>query len=184
MNAYLITDPKYYSNDLKKFESILVTAISNHSVDMICFRDKTSTNFEQLAYCFANIVKQYNIKSFINQNITLASKLNLDGVHLTSTQFNKIEEAKSLGLKVIISCHNEQDIQKAIQKQADMITYSPIFTTPNKGTPKGINMLQSITFKYDIPIIALGGIVTPQHIKQIEQTNAYGFASIRYFINI
>ena len=34
----------------------------------------------------------------------------------------------------------------------------------------------------DLNIIALGGIINDSQIKEISQTSAYGFASIRYFI--
>ena len=36
--------------------------------------------------------------------------------------------------------------------------------------------------QYDIPIIALGGIITKDQIKLLEDINCYGFASIRYFL--
>lgn len=63
-----------------------------------------------------------------------------------------------------------------------MVTYSPIFTTPNKGTPKGCEELEKIVQSVDIPVIALGGIISEQQIDQIKSTKASGFASIRYFI--
>ncbi|MCK5294641.1 MAG: thiamine phosphate synthase, partial [Arcobacteraceae bacterium] len=114
----------------------------------------------------------------------LAYSLKATGVHLTSTQFENIKDAKELDLKVVISCHTLDEVEKAIKYKADFITYSPIFNTPNKGEPKGVDILKDVVEKYDIDIIALGGIVTKKHIIQIEDTNCYGFASIRYFIDI
>ena len=184
MKSYLITDPKYYTNDIVQFKHILQNNIDNNIIDMICFRDKVSSNFEELAKIFVKTSKQNKIKDiFLNSNIKLAHSLKATGVHLTSTQFDNIKDAKKLGLKVIISCHNIDEVEKAILLKVDFITYSPIFDTPNKGEPKGIEMLKEVVIKYDIDIIALGGIVTKEHIIQIEDTNCYGFASIRYFVN-
>ena len=64
----------------------------------------------------------------------------------------------------------------------DFVTYSPIFETPNKGEAKGIENLKTMVDRYNIPIIALGGIITEEQIKAVKETGAYGFASIRYFI--
>jgi thiamine-phosphate pyrophosphorylase len=88
-----------------------------------------------------------------------------------------------LQLKVIISCHCLEDIQKAHKLNADWVTYSPIFDTPNKGEAKGIEQLNNAVQCCDIPVIALGGIVGQKEINKIEDTKCYGFASIRYFVN-
>ena len=102
---------------------------------------------------------------------------------LIITQFDKIQIVKELGLYVIISCHTFGDIEKALENKADAVTFSPIFETPSKGEPKGIIALEEAvnTFK-NINIFALGGIINENQIKQISETKAYGFASIRYFV--
>ncbi|XPV68107.1 MAG: thiamine phosphate synthase [Halarcobacter sp.] len=183
MIRYLITDPKYYSNDKNIFEQKLKKALTKN-IDMACFRDKSSSNFEELAEVFIKVCKEKNIQQYlINSNITLAKKLNATGVHLNSKQFDKIKEAKNLELFTIISCHNEDEIKKALDNNIDAITYSPIFFTPNKGKAKGIENLEYIISKYkELKIIALGGIIDENHIKQIKASKACGFASIRYFI--
>jgi thiamine-phosphate pyrophosphorylase len=184
MIKYLITDPKYYTNDEKKFEEILINALNKQQIEIACFRDKESGNFEEIAKIFIKICKEKNITNILlNGNYLLAHKLNATGVQLTSTQFDEILKAKELGLYVIISCHTFEDIEKAIINQANAITYSPIFETPNKGAPKGIEALKEVVDKYaNINIIALGGIINDEQIKEISKTKAYGFASIRYFV--
>jgi len=184
MLKYLITDPTYYTNDEKKFEEILTNILNKQQIDIACFRDKESGNFEEIAKIFIKICKEKDIKNIlINGDYLLAHKLNATGVHLTSIQFDEIKKAKELGLYVIISCHTFEDIQKAINNQADAVTYSPIFETPNKGTPKGIEALKKAVDKYsNINIIALGGIINEKQIEQISKTKAHGIASIRYFV--
>lgn len=181
--SYLITDPKYYSSDPKRFREKLIKILNAHKVDMACFRDKESNNFEELATIFVDICNDFGIKTIlINQNYELASKLNATGVHLTSNQFDKIAEAKAKNLFVIISCHTFDEIKKAQNLHANAVTFSPIFYTPNKGQAKGIEKLKEAVELYDIDIIALGGILTIEDIEKIKSTNALGYASIRYFI--
>ena len=184
MKSYLITDPKYYSSNEKHFQITFENVIKKHSINYACFRDKTSQNFQELATVFCTLCKDNNIeKYFINGDYKLAYTLKASGVHLTSTQFNDIKEAKKLQLEVIISTHNEDEIELAIKNGADYITYSPIFHTPNKGKPKGISELERVTKKYNINLFALGGIISDNQIEEIKkQTKTFGFASIRYFV--
>ncbi|HIP60309.1 MAG TPA: thiamine phosphate synthase, partial [Campylobacterales bacterium] len=138
--------------------------------------------FEAKAKKFIEQAQKEGIENiFLSEHYLIAKKLGAIGVHLTSRQYIFVPEAKRRGLKVIISCHTEAEIEEAIRKKVDFITYSPIFETPNKGKPKGIEDLKKMVLRYNVKIIALGGIITPKQVKEVEETGAYGFASIRYF---
>lgn len=182
--SYLITNPKYYSQDLALFEKNLTKVLKSKKVDIACFRDKEATNYEELAEVFIKVCKQFKIeKILLNERYELAKKLGANGVHLTSKQFDKIQEAKDLDLYTIISCHNYTDLENAQKKHIGAVTYSPIFDTPNKGEPKGVSKLREVIRSYeDLDIIALGGIITQEHVELISKTKAHGFASIRYFV--
>ena len=183
LKSYLITDPTYYSNNISQFKKNLTKNLSKNKVDIACFRDKQSSNFEELASIFIEVCKSFEIeKILINSNLKLAKDLKATGIHLNSKQFNEIKKAKDLGLFIIISCHNKEDIEKAKKLNVDAITYSPIFRTPNKGEPLGIKKFEEVVNLYkDMNIIALGGIINDKEISQIKKTKAYAFASIRYF---
>lgn len=180
MIHYCITDPKYFSSSPSILEEKLRSLQKNIHFDFICFRDKSSSNFEELAEVFIKTIK--NKCTFLNGNYIVANKLGFNGVHLTSTQFNDIQKAKSLNLQVIISTHTRDEIKKAIALGADYVTYSPIFPTPNKGTPKGLEDLKETIATIPAKIIALGGITTKEQVQSVEECNAFGFASIRYFL--
>ena len=62
MIKYLITDPKYYTNDEKKFEEILINVLDKQQIDIACFRDKESSNFKELAKIFIKICKEKKYK--------------------------------------------------------------------------------------------------------------------------
>jgi len=187
---YFITDPIMYSdkkNKLEQFKKSLEYSLNKYKIDIICFRDKETKDISQLAKIFLEISKKYKIKKIlINSYIDLAIDLGFDGVHLTSNQFNNIKNLKKNNLYSIISCHTENDIKLAKENNIDAVTYSPIFFKENKGEPKGIKNLSNIVSKYQtnkFKIIGLGGIVSYEEVLQIKQTQAYGFASIRYFLN-
>ena len=184
LQKYLITDPEFYGTTTKDFKANLEKILSKNEINFICFRDKTSQNYKELIKVFIEVCSAKNIENiFINSYINEAIKYNV-GVHLTSTQFDEIKTCKEQNLQVIVSCHNQEDINKAKNDGADFITYSPIFESPGKKDLKGIeNLKQIVQSNKDIKIFALGGIVTNEHIKQIQTTNCFGFASIRYFIN-
>lgn len=82
-----------------------------------------------------------------------------------------------------MSTHNLQEAKIAQKKSADAITYSPIFHTPDKGTPKGIGELKYVVDMLNLKVIALGGVVSAYQLKQLEKVDSlFGFASIRYFV--
>lgn len=184
MKSYLITDPNYFTNNPEEFEKKLKSVLNSHKIDLACFRDKSSQNIEELATIFLQTCKEFKVNNiFINSNIELAIKLKFDGVHLNSQQFDKIKNAKKLNLLTIISCHTLYELENAMKENIDFVTYSPIFDTPNKGEAKGVNKLKEAINNFpNLKIIALGGIIKNTQLKEIEETNAYGFASIRYFV--
>jgi thiamine-phosphate pyrophosphorylase len=183
--SYFITDPTEFGNTSIEFEKSLRNTLYNHEIDIVCFRDKTSLNKKQLAQICLTICREFNIsKILINSDLKLCKELGFDGIHLNSQQFDFAKESNLENLFCIISCHTEDEVLLAQKYNIDAITYSPIFFKENKGVPKGICNLQNIVKRYqtsDFSIFALGGIITNEHIEEIINTKAKGFASIRYF---
>ena len=150
--------------------------------DFALYRDKENNDYAFGASNFVQMCKSIpNLKAFLHQDYQLAKSLNANGVHLTSVQFNDIQKAKALGLEVIISCHTKEEVLEAETLGVDYVTYSPIFDTPNKGKQKGVVELKKLVEATSLKVFALGGIITQEHVKEIQKSGAYGFASIRYF---
>jgi thiamine-phosphate pyrophosphorylase len=183
MYSYAITDPKYYGDTPKSLKESIKALLSTKDIDYLCFRDKTTKNYEDMAKAFILTCKAHNFsKILLHGDVELSYKLNVFGVHLSSSQLHLILKAKEYGLFCVVSTHNEEEIYKALEFGADAVTYSPIFYTPDKGNPKGLEDLNEKVAKINIKIIALGGIVSDEDIAKIKTTDAYAFASIRYFI--
>ncbi len=178
MISYAITDPSTLSfstldDDLKRI---------SQKADMIVYRDKANHAYEDFAGQFLIRARSYPFeKILLHGDVDLASKLGADGIHLRSNQFDDIVKAKQFDLFVVISCHTADEAKKAEALGADMITYSPIFTTPNKGKPLGLGALKELQGIISLPIIALGGILTQEQIDACQAAGASGFASIRFF---
>jgi thiamine-phosphate pyrophosphorylase len=167
--SYFITDPSY------QFSEIL-NAIKKHSPTFVCYRNKLYYDEDEIKE-FLKYAKKFS-KVFINldsiKNKDLLEKF--DGVHIPSSKLDLIKEYKH---KIIIaSTHNIQEITKA--KNADFITFSPIFDSKNrKGL--GIKVLNEVCNIHP-NVIALGGIISEKEIEKIKKTKAKGFGSIRYFL--
>jgi len=178
MIAYAISNPSTLNfqtlkSNLKRFAQ---------KADMIVYRDKESADYEANAKQFMVEAREHAFtKILLHTDYKLAHKLKADGVHLNSTQFSEIENAKALGLFVVISTHSKEEALQAQNLGADMTTFSPIFSTPNKGEPKGVEVLRDVISSLEIAVIALGGIVEQEQIDLCEEAGAFGFASIRYF---
>ncbi len=177
MIKYAITDPSFFNP--QNIDNYYIYK----DVDFLLFRDKSASCYAQVANLFIENSKKFNYKTIIHQDYILAKELKAYGVHLNSKQLIAIERAKELGLFVVVSTHTLKEAREADISGADAITYSPIYSTPNKGKPKGIDVLKDLVDAINIKVIALGGIVTSEHIKEIERSNSWGFASIRYFRN-
>lgn len=181
MKKYLITDPQFYSSDPQTFKEKLSNRIYQNTPDFICLRDKKTNTYRELAKAFKELDIK-NIHCLLHTDYKLASELGFFGVHLPTNRLDDIQKAKALNLVVIVSTHSLAEAKKAERFGADFITYSPIFFTPNKGKPQGLEKLKEINDKINTKCFALGGIVDEKQVKSCEEAGVYGFASIRYFV--
>ena len=179
MERYFITDPSYYDS-LRSFEEYLTSVYKNNQINFSCFRDKTGKTTEPYIELFLKISQRFGIKKTI-LNSSIDERFY--GVHLTSKQFDLIPKAKEKNLFTVVSTHSFDEIKEVKNLGADAITFSPIFSTPNKGEPKGVDeLIKAVKLSYPLKCFALGGIVSKEHIEMIKVANPFGFASIRYFI--
>ncbi|EAI5646792.1 thiamine phosphate synthase [Campylobacter fetus] len=178
MLSYAITDPKLYSNlkdSFFKFERL-------QTADFILFRDKICSDYVKKAEIFMSLKPNFKAKFIVHNDLNLALNLKADGIHFSSNLIANLKNTPQSLIK-FASTHNEKEIEDAIKLGADFITFSPIFSTPNKGEPVGIETLKKIVLNSSVKVFGLGGITTKKHIKMVELAKAAGFASIRYFAN-
>jgi thiamine-phosphate pyrophosphorylase len=177
IKSHLITDPALFGSQAQEFVQKLQQSIDVYHPDFICLRDKQTEDYEELAQHFLRLSGDFH--ALLHSDVDLAIKYKAYGVHLRSDQFNEIQKAKEAGLFVVASTHSHGEALAA--KEADAITYSPIFFSPGKGNPKGLEELKEIAGKIGTKIFALGGIINAKQVHEVEECGVYGFASIRYF---
>ncbi len=184
IKRYLITDPASYTSNSTEVIQKLLHVKAKYQPDYICLRDKTTSDYTSLSKAVANaFLQDAKTKLYLHTDFKLAYELRCDGVHLPSNSLHVIENAKALGLEVIVSTHTLEEIIEAEKRGADAITFSPIFPTPNKGKPLGLEKLKEINDKIHIKCFALGGIINAEQVKACEEVGVYGFASIRFFLD-
>jgi len=163
----MITDPGYpFSQTLK--------AVDFHKPTFVCYRNKDYFDLDEIKE-FIKFAKKHS-KVILHYDSFDESLTNeIDGIHFPSGKLDLIHDYKNK--TIIASTHNKEEVLKA--KNADFITFSPIFESKNrKGL--GIKALESIC-KIHKNVIALGGIVSLKEVNEIKRSCAVGFASIRYF---
>ncbi len=180
MISYLITDSSFYTRNPHTFKEKLKQVFTAQSIDYALYRDKEHPNYDELANIFVTTAQSYGIKALLHNEAKLACDLGAFGVHYSSDRLCSIGVADR-GLFRVLSTHSVTEAEFALKQGLDAITYSPIFDTPNKGKPVGLASLKHISGKISLPVIALGGIISQEHIKSVEASGAWGFASIRYF---
>lgn len=145
-------------------------------VDYIQIREKDLPARELFAFVCAVVDRRAvsSSKILVNERSDIAKAAGADGVHLPS-----LSPVSTLpGLIVARSCHTVEEIRNA---NADFVTFSPIFSTPGKGQPVGLDALRAAC-RQGKPVFALGG-VTPQNARSCIQAGAVGVAGIRLFLN-
>jgi thiamine-phosphate pyrophosphorylase len=184
MTHYAITDPDLYGTDIPTFFSTLDRVLHARRPDMIVLRNKRA-GVDYAAYArdfLARRDRWPGIRFLLHGDVALAASLGADGVHLPSTSIEAVPQARAAGLWTIVSTHDCKEARLAERLGADAVTFSPVFHSPGKGVPQGLEKLKEIKDKINIKLFALGGIVREDQIAAVESAGADGFASIRYFV--
>ena len=132
------------------------------------------------------ICKKYHVKFIVNDDPSLAKKLNADGCHLGQKDTSINEARKIIGNKIIgITCHNSIKLAKAaIKEKASYIAFGAFFPTKTKNvnyraTTKVLNKVKKLT---KTPIVAIGGI-NNYNYKKLLLNNANLLAISAYIWN-
>jgi thiamine-phosphate pyrophosphorylase len=130
----------------------------------------------------AQITKNTNTKLLVNDRADIAFAADADGVHLTENSLSAGIIRRNFGNNFVIgvSAHTIETAESAKRETADFVTFSPVFDTPHKGKPQGLEKLREVCEKLKpFLIIALGGIDETNY-RQVLENGASGFAAIRF----
>jgi thiamine-phosphate pyrophosphorylase len=98
----------------------------------------------------------------VNSDAEVALKVGADGLHLPSDAMTVAEARSILGPTswVSINGHSDEDVARGVSAGATAALVSPIFTTPGKGTPRGLAALEAAhaLAQGRMALFALGGV--------------------------
>ncbi|HRH41480.1 MAG TPA: thiamine phosphate synthase [Pyrinomonadaceae bacterium] len=186
---YLISDgtltAQNYSENSKKLFCIIETAVET-SIALIQIREKflSPRLLFELTTQAVKIAKNSQTKILVNDRADIALAAKADGVHLTSNSIPTkiIRQTFPKDFIIGVSAHSFENVINAKDQGADFATFSPIFASPNKGKPIGLNALRDVCEKVKpFPILALGGIDETNYREVLQISD--GFASIRFLNN-
>lgn len=138
-----------------------------------------------LARTLLPICRARDAKLLVNDRLDVALAAGADGIHL-STPSVEVEDARALASSlgrddflVGASCHNFEELR--LRKDADFVVCSPVFASPGKGPPLGLEGLRELARRAEPEVFALGG-VEPRHAAICLQAGARGLAAIRAWL--
>jgi thiamine-phosphate pyrophosphorylase len=107
------------------------------------------------------------------------------GVHLTTRSVRPAVIRRVFGNKLLmgVSTHNVGEVQEAQDAGADFVVFGPVFETETKrryGPPLGLSCLEEVAARFDIPVLALGGI-SETNFREALRAGAAGIAGISIF---
>lgn len=152
-------------------------------VSVLQYRPKGKTRDEAIAE--GNLLKKLcsakGVVFIVNDDITLASDLDADGVHLGQDDGTPSEARQLLGPEKLVgvSTHNLDEALKAEADGADYLGFGAMYPTDSKAVTHmpGTAGLASVRDKVKLPIVAIGGI-SPANACRVIDAGANAVAVI------
>ena len=180
---YLIS-PNKIKNDIFYDYLALVFKTKKISFFQLRLKKETNKNKLEIGKKIQKICRKYKVKFLINDEPTIAKKLNADGCHLGQKDMNILKARKVLKKKIIgVTCHNSISLaKKAIIDGADYLAFGAFYSSKTKkikykASIKILKLAKKITSK---PIVAIGGINLSNYKKLL--LNKANFLAISGYI--
>lgn len=139
-------------------------------------KDLTESEYLKIAEKTIGICEKYGTDCILHMFINAAKELGKKKIHLPLGVFRKMTNEDRDFFEVIgVSCHSEEDAEKAEKSGASYITAGHIFETDcKKGlSGRGLGFLENVCKSVGIPVYAIGGI-SPDNINEIIDSGAAG----------
>lgn len=177
-----LTSSNFQSGKLHLLETLHLAVEAG--IELVQIREKSlpARHLFDLAVEAATIARGGRTRILVNERFDIAVAADLDGVHLTSTSIpvERVRANVPDGFFIGVSTHTESEIEAARDGRADFGLLGPIFETPGKGEPLGLDKFGAICRSFGrFPVIAVGG-VDASNCHSVIDSGAAGYAAIRY----
>lgn len=155
---------------------------------LVQHRDKTGARDAVLddARALLAAAREAGARLVVNGRLDVAVAAGADGVHLGGDARCDVDDVRrAIGPRAFVSiaAHDDDDVRRAIARGADAALVSPIFASPGKGSPRGVEAIaRAREIARDagakLLVYALGGVDAPRAASCVE-AGADGVAVIR-----
>ena len=168
---------KKYFLIIENTKDIDLKNIKVHNKFSIIYRNHENQENLNNLIKFVQICRLKNIKFYVANNLTLATKVRSNGVYLSAFNSSlKCLSLKSSKFEIIGSAHNLREIRMKILQGCSSILFSKLFFN---NYDKKLSFLGVVKFNNFLKIfhnlIPLGGI-NSKNLNNLRNVNCYGFA--------
>lgn len=176
--VYVITDTRIQ----QRFNHVELTRMAAEGgASMVQFREKDRAPAEMLTQIrrMQSLCRDYECTCIVNDRVDLMMAATADGVHVGQDDL-PIPRVRSLvGERTIIggTASTLNEAMQVEEEGADYVGFGHIFETRTKTktyAPRGLKILNEVTDKLEIPVMAIGGI-TAENAGQVMEAGAAGF---------
>jgi len=179
-SIYLVTDRHCLKG--RDFFTCIEEALRGGTT-LVQLREKqiSESDFIAIGKKLHALCASYGVPLIINDNITVARKVQAAGVHLGQDDGCLQAARNLLGPDAIIgiSAHNIMEARLAQEQGADYLGVGAVYPTGSKSDAReiGLEKLQKVVESVTIPCVGIGGIGLEQY-KAVRQTGTKGCAMI------
>ena len=163
-------------------EGLARTLATHADVLQVRIKPGDASDVLRVARMARAVCDELGVLLFVNDRVDLALAAKADGVHLGQTDL-PLQEARRIAprLKIGISTHSLEQMQRAVALAPDYAAYGPVFATRTKENPDPVQgteaLARAVAAAAEVPVVAIGGI-TPRDADRVFATGAAAICAI------
>lgn len=174
-------DPTFAQNKRAILEIVSAAVEAGVSIVQIREKELSARLLCEVAEAVVAVARGSSTKILVNDRAAIAVASGAGGVHLPAHSIPVSVVRATFGLEFIIgaSTHSIEEVKAAAADGADFAVFGPVFTTPGKGEPQGLEPLARACERVrPFPVLAIGGI-DETNCESVIAAGARGIAAIR-----